>query len=68
MMCCFPGATFAFFPIISEILIIDVITALNWFPGCEKPICRHQKHISTLFGSKVMAHRLAVAAILNFVL
>ena len=52
-MCRFPGATFVF--------------SLNWFPVCEKPICRHQKHISTIFGSKVMAHCLEVAAILNFV-
>ena len=22
----------------TQTLIIDVITALNWFPGCEKPI------------------------------
>ena len=68
-MCRFPGATFVLpTPILCEILIIDVITALNWFPGCEKPICRHQKHIPTLFESKVMAHCLAVAAILDFVL
>ena len=67
-MCRFPGATFVFSPYLCEILIIDVITILNWFPGCEKPICRLQKHISTLFGSKVMAHFLDVAAILDFVL
>ena len=51
-----------------EILIIDVIAALNWFPWCEKPIFRQQKHISTLFGSKNKIHYDAVAAILAFAL
>ena len=42
------------------------IAALNRFPGCEKSICKHQKHISTLFGSKVMVHYVEVVAILGF--
>ena len=67
-MCRFSGAIFVLFPIFCEILIIYVIAALNWFPWCEKPICRHQKHSSTLFGSKVKAHDVAVAAILDFAL
>ena len=54
-MCSFSGAISVLFPIIFEILIIDV--------RCEERICRHQKHISTLFGSKVKAHYVAVAAI-----
>ena len=32
-----------FYTITFEILIKDVITALNWFPGCEKPISKTQK-------------------------
>ena len=64
-MCRFSGATFVLFPII---FLKDVIAALKWFLWCEKPICRHQKHISTLFGSKVKAHYVAVAAIFDFAL
>ena len=64
----FSGATFFCSPKLCEILMIDVIAALNWFPWCEKPLCRHQKHISTLFGSKGKAHYVAVAAILDVAL
>ena len=67
-MCHFSGATYVLFPITKQILIIAVIAALNWCPRCDKPICRHQKQISTLFGSKVEAPYVAVAAILHFVL
>ena len=67
-MCRFSGATFFCFTKLCEILILDVIAALNWFPWCEKPLCNHQKPISTLFGSKVKTHYVAVAAILAFAL
>ena len=51
-----PGETFVLFPI--TLLNIDnsVIAATNWFPGCDKPICRHQKHITTLFESYATSH------------
>ena len=43
-MCRFPGATFVF-PHNIYIILSNVITALNWFPGCEKPICRPKTHL-----------------------
>ena len=67
-MCLFPGANFFFPRKRCEILILDVIVVLNCFTGCEKAICRYQKHISTIFRSKVMALCLTVTAILNVVI
>ena len=46
--------------------MIEAIAALNRFPGCEKPICIHQKHMSMLIGSKVMTRYVAMAAIFDF--
>ena len=49
-------------------LIIDVITAQNWFWGMKNLYVDTKKHISTFYGSKVMAHCLAVVAILDVAL